>query len=76
MVSPLARRRARLDQQVIDPPADRRALRHLARMLHESALKMARYAPPTPESATPEELRVVAAYLLHTRAASRRSPAA
>ncbi len=51
----------------IDPPDDRRALRHLARMLHESALEMARYAPPTPESATREELRAVAADLRHAQ---------
>jgi hypothetical protein len=34
-------------------------------MLHESGLEMARYAPPSGESATREELRVAAADLRH-----------
>jgi hypothetical protein len=46
-------------------PDDRAALRHVGRMLHEWVLEMARYAPPTPESATREELRAVAADLRH-----------
>jgi hypothetical protein len=46
-------------------PEDLRALRHLARMLHESALELARYAPPGGESATREELRAAAADLRH-----------
>jgi hypothetical protein len=46
-------------------PADLGALRHLARMLHESELEMKRYAPPTPQSATEEEVRAVAADLRH-----------
>jgi len=44
---------------------DDRTLRHLARMLHESTLEMARYAPPSGESATREELRAAAADLRH-----------
>ena len=48
-----------------DEPADRQALGHLSRMLHESALELARYAPPGGESATREELRSVAADLRH-----------
>ena len=46
-------------------PEDLQALRHLARMLHESSLEMARYAPPSGESATREELRAAAADLRH-----------
>jgi hypothetical protein len=46
-------------------PDDQGALRHLARMLHESSLEMARYAPPTAESATREEVRAAAADLRH-----------
>ena len=34
-------------------------------MLHESSLEMARYAPPSGESATREELRAAAADLRH-----------
>jgi hypothetical protein len=48
-------------------PEDLEALRHLARMLHESSLEMARYAPLTPESATREELRAAAADLRHVQ---------
>ncbi len=47
--------------------ADLQSLRHLARMLHESALEMARYAPPSGESATREELRAAAADLRHVQ---------
>jgi hypothetical protein len=46
-------------------PDDLGALRHLARMLHESELEMKRYAPPTPDSATREELKAAAADLRH-----------
>ena len=46
-------------------PEDLQALRHLARMLHESSLEMARYAPPGGESATGEELRAAASDLRH-----------
>ncbi|HYH47422.1 MAG TPA: hypothetical protein VEG34_17205 [Thermoanaerobaculia bacterium] len=46
-------------------PADHQALRHLSRILHEAVLEMARYAPPTGESATREELRTAAADLRH-----------
>jgi hypothetical protein len=48
-----------------DNPEDLQTLRHLARMLHESALEMARYGPPGGESATREELRAAAADLRH-----------
>ncbi len=44
---------------------DDRALRHLARMLHESTLELAHFAPPSGESATREELRAAAADLRH-----------
>jgi hypothetical protein len=47
--------------------ADLQCLRHLARMLHESALEMARYAPPSGESATREELRAAVADLRHVQ---------
>jgi hypothetical protein len=46
-------------------PEDLQTLRHLARMLHESSLEMARYTPPSGESATREELRAAAADLRH-----------
>jgi hypothetical protein len=46
-------------------PDDLGALRHLARMLHESELEMKRYAPLTADSATHEELRAAAADLRH-----------
>ena len=46
-------------------PQDVAALRHLARMLHEMSLEMARYGPLTPESGTREDLRAVAADLRH-----------
>jgi hypothetical protein len=48
-------------------PKDAEALRHLGRMLHESSLEMARYGPVTPESATREEVRAVAADLRHAQ---------
>jgi hypothetical protein len=44
---------------------DDRTLRHLARMLHESTLELAHFAPPSGESATREELRAAAADLRH-----------
>ncbi len=44
---------------------DDRTLRHLARMLHESTLELAHFAPPSGESATHEELRAAAADLRH-----------
>ncbi len=44
---------------------DDRTLRHLARMLHESSLELAHFAPPSGESATREELRAAAADLRH-----------
>jgi hypothetical protein len=50
-----------------DDAKDHQALRHLSRMLHESILEMARYAPPGGESATREELRAAAADLRHTQ---------
>jgi hypothetical protein len=46
---------------------DDRTLRHLARMLHESSLEMARYGPPSGESATREEVRAAAADLRHVQ---------
>ncbi len=46
-------------------PEDLQTLRHLARMLHESSLELARYAPPSGESVTREELRAAAADLRH-----------
>ncbi len=46
-------------------PDDSAALRHLARILHESTLELARYAPPGGESATREELRAAVADLRH-----------
>jgi len=46
-------------------PEDLQALRHLSRMLHESSLEMARYAPPGGESATRAEVRSAAADLRH-----------
>ena len=46
-------------------PDDLQALRHLARMLHESALELAYYGPRGGESATREELRAAAADLRH-----------
>ncbi len=48
-----------------DASEDLQALRHLARMLHESSLEMARPAPSGAESATREELRAAAADLRH-----------
>ena len=48
-------------------PDDLQALRHLSRMLHESSLEMARYGPPSGESATREELRAAAADLRHVQ---------
>ncbi len=48
-------------------PEDLQTLRHLGRMLHESSLEMARYAPPGGESATREELRAAAADLRHVQ---------
>src|SRR5215207_10496247 len=48
-----------------DDSEDSRALRHLARWLHEACLELARYAPPSGESATREELRAAAADLRH-----------
>jgi hypothetical protein len=50
-----------------DDPADVQALRHLARMFHESILEMARYAAPSGESATRQELRAAAADLRHVQ---------
>ncbi len=44
---------------------DDRTLRHLARMLHETTLELAHFAPPSGESATREELRAAAADLRH-----------
>jgi len=44
---------------------DDRTLRHLARMVHESTLELAHFAPPSGESATREELRPAAADLRH-----------
>jgi hypothetical protein len=58
-------------------PQDAAALRHLATMLHESSLEMARYGPVTQESATREELRAATADLRHLQgflAAVARSP--
>ncbi len=46
-------------------PEDDRTLRHLARMLHESSLELAHFAPAAGESATREELRAAAADLRH-----------
>jgi hypothetical protein len=46
---------------------DDRTLRHLARMLHESTLELAHFAPPSGESATREELRAAAADLRHVQ---------
>jgi hypothetical protein len=46
-------------------PDDLRALRHLARMLHESGLEMKRYASANADSATQEEMRAAAADLRH-----------
>lgn len=51
----------------VHDPADLGALRHLGRMLHESSLELARYAPPGGESATREELRAAAADLRHVQ---------
>ncbi|HYH44480.1 MAG TPA: hypothetical protein VEG34_02255, partial [Thermoanaerobaculia bacterium] len=48
-----------------DDSEDSRALRHLARWFHESCLELARYTPPSGESATREELRAAAADLRH-----------
>jgi hypothetical protein len=48
-----------------DDSEDSRALRHRARWLHEACLELARYAPPSGESATREELRAAAADLRH-----------
>ncbi len=53
-----------------DQPDDRGALCHVARLLHESALELARPAPISPagaESATREELWAVAADLRHAQ---------
>ncbi|HYH44969.1 MAG TPA: hypothetical protein VEG34_04740 [Thermoanaerobaculia bacterium] len=50
-----------------DKLEDSLALRHLARMLHEQGLEMARYAPLGGESATRAELRAVAADLRHAQ---------
>jgi hypothetical protein len=50
-----------------DDSEDSRALRHLARWLHEACLELARYAPPSGESATREELRAAAADLRHVQ---------
>ena len=46
---------------------DDRTLRHLARMLHESALELAHFAPPSGESDTREELRAAAVDLRHVQ---------
>ena len=46
---------------------DDRTLRHLARMLHESTLELAHFAPASGESATREELRAAAADLRHVQ---------
>lgn len=50
-----------------DQPDDRRALGHVARMVHEAALELARPAPPDAESGTREELRAAAADLRHAQ---------
>ena len=49
----------------VTDPEEHQTLRRLARMLHETTLEMARYAPPGGESATREELRATAADLRH-----------
>jgi hypothetical protein len=51
----------------VHDPEDDRTLRHLGRMLHEASLEMARYVPPSGESATREELRAAAADLRHVQ---------
>jgi hypothetical protein len=48
-----------------DTPEHRQVLRHLAHLLHESALELARPAVPGGESATSHELRAAAADLRH-----------
>jgi hypothetical protein len=53
-----------------DQPEDRGALRHVARLLHDSALELARpasFSPGGGESSTREELRAVAADLRHAQ---------
>jgi hypothetical protein len=49
----------------VTDPEDLQTHRRLARLLYESSLEMARYAPPGGESATREELRAAAADLRH-----------
>jgi predicted ArsR family transcriptional regulator len=51
----------------VTEPDDAAALRRLARILYESTLELARYAPPGGESATREELRAAVADLRHTQ---------
>ncbi len=50
-----------------DDPDDARALRHVARMFHESILELARSAPPGAESSTRLELRAAVADLRHVQ---------
>jgi len=49
----------------VTDPEDLQTHRRLARLLYESSLEMARYAPPGGESTTREELRAAAADLRH-----------